>query len=115
MLPDRNEHQLTGGDSALRTFTDAFASGPYPSTAMITATLGFPNLVPERAAESGMAIPDLSGPWPRNSCPMGPRMPALVRWRMLHAGRPARAMARRCTPDFQSKLTPALSSILDFG
>jgi hypothetical protein len=34
---------------------------------MITAALGFPNLVPERAAESGTTIPDLSGPWARNS------------------------------------------------
>src|SRR3979409_463738 len=67
MLPDRNEHHLTGGDSALRTFTDALAIGPYPSPPMITATLGFPNLVPERAAESGTAIPDLPGPSAPNS------------------------------------------------
>src|SRR6185295_17685606 len=31
MLPVRREHHLTGGNSALRTLTHAFASEPYPS------------------------------------------------------------------------------------
>jgi hypothetical protein len=59
---------------------------------MITATLGFPNLVPERAAESGTAIPDLSGPLARNS--FAYETPDAGRGPVENASRPAVQRAR---------------------